>query len=182
MDAYCPMTLRLLTEIEGCVVRPWGEADRAELVHIANDREIWRNLTDQFPHPYTEADAAFWVRHAGNSSPSLHLAIDVQGHLAGGIGIIAGEGIHQKTGQFGYWLGRAFWGRGIATAAARAMLQYACSSLPFARLEAAVFAWNPRSMHVLEKAGFVRECALRRSVFKDGELIDSVMYAHVPPV
>ncbi|HJV69507.1 hypothetical protein [Ideonella sp.] len=59
------MTLRLLAQIEGCVVRPWSEADKSELQRIANDREVWRSLTDQFPHPYTEADAAFWVQHTG---------------------------------------------------------------------------------------------------------------------
>lgn len=176
------MTPRLPTEIESCVLRPWSERDKAELVQIANDREVWRNLTDLFPHPYTEADAAFWVQHALEISASLHFAIESQGYLAGGVGIIAGEGIYRKTGQFGYWLGRSFWGRGIATAAARSMVQHACAYLPFARLEAPVFGWNPSSMRVLEKVGFIREGVLRRSVFKDGELTDSVMYAYLTGV
>ena len=47
----------------------------------------------------------------------------------------------------------------------------------FARLEAPVFGWNPASMRVLEKAGFVREGVLKRSVFKDVQLIDSVLFA-----
>jgi len=42
-----------------------------------------------------------------------------------------------------------------------------------------VFEWNPASMHVLEKVGFQREGVLRKSVTKDGQLIDSVMYAYV---
>jgi RimJ/RimL family protein N-acetyltransferase len=45
------------------------------------------------------------------------------------------------------------------------------------RLESPVFEWNPASMRVLEKSGFVREAALKASVFKDGQLIDSVVYA-----
>lgn len=45
------------------------------------------------------------------------------------------------------------------------------------RLQAPEFAWNPASVRVLEKVGFVREGVLRRSVTKDGALIDSVMYA-----
>jgi len=171
--------MHLRTDLEGCVLRSWSEADKTDLIAIANDREIWRNLTDLFPHPYTEADAAFWVDHAREPSASVHLAIEYQGYLAGGIGIIAGEGIHQKTGRFGYWLGRPFWGKGIATAAARAMVHHASEQLPFARLEAGVFAWNPASMRVLEKAGFVREGILRRSVFKDGEIVDAVMYAYL---
>ena len=48
-----------------------------------------------------------------------------------------------------------------------------------ARLEAPVFEWNAASMRVLEKCGFTKEGVLRRSVFKDGEIIDSVMYARV---
>jgi RimJ/RimL family protein N-acetyltransferase len=171
--------LLIRTELQHCVLRRWAAADQPQLVRIANNRSIWRNLTDLFPHPYTEADARFWIDHANAPSASLHLAIDVCGEAAGGIGIIAGEGIYQRTGQFGYWLGEPFWGRGIATAAARALVRYADDHLPFARLEAAVFAWNPVSMRVLEKAGFVREGILRDSVFKDGQLTDSILYAHV---
>ena len=59
------------------------------------------------------------------------------------------------------------------------MASYAFSSLPLARLEAPVFAWNPASMRVLEKSGFAKEGVLRQSVFKDGELIDSVLYARL---
>jgi RimJ/RimL family protein N-acetyltransferase len=173
------MTVHLPTELSDCFLRAWSVVDKAELICIADNRAIWRNLTDLFPHPYTAADADYWVEHASKASPSLHLAIEFQGRLAGGVGIIAGAGIHQRTGQFGYWLGEQFWGNGLATVAARALVQHACSRLPFARLEAVVFAWNPKSMRVLEKVGFLREGVMRRSVFKDGELIDSVMYSYL---
>ena len=42
-----------------------------------------------------------------------------------------------------------------------------------------VYEWNPASMRVLEKCGYVREGVMRKGVFKDGQLIDSVMYARV---
>lgn len=165
------------TDLPGCQLRPWKPEDKSELIRIANNRKIWRNLTDMFPSPYTEADADFWIPFANQSAPSVHLAIELNGNLAGGVGIIAGEGIFCCTGQFGYWLGEAYWDKGIATAAARAMVAHAMSSTSFARLEAAVFQWNPPSMRVLEKVGFVREGVLKRSMYKDGQLIDSVMYA-----
>ncbi len=47
------------------------------------------------------------------------------------------------------------------------------------RIHAQVFAWNRASMKVLERAGYVREGVLRRSVVKEGEVIDSVLYARV---
>ena len=169
----------LATGLPGCLVRPWQAADKADLVLHADNRKVWRNLTALFPHPYTAADADFWIALVHQPSNNRHLAIEWQGRAVGGIGIIAGDDVHCRTGQLGYWLGEAHWGRGIATAAARAMVAHARAELSFARLEARVYAWNPASGRVLEKAGFAREAVLRRSVFKDGELIDSTLYAMV---
>lgn len=84
-----------------------------------------------------------------------------------------------KCGRIGYWLAEALWGRGIMSAAVEAVSRHAFARLGFARLEARVFAWNPASMRVLEKCGYEREGRLRRSVFKDGELIDAVLYARL---
>lgn len=170
------MNLPLRTEITGVTLRRWRLQDVPALVRHADDRAVWRNLTETFPSPYTESDARQWVATASVPSRDLHLAIALDDEAIGGIGLIAGVGIGQRTAQFGYWIGRRHWGRGIATAAARALLRHAREQSDFARLEASVFAWNPASMRVLEKAGFECESLRRRSVFKDGQLIDSVLY------
>lgn len=167
------------TELPHCRLRPWRDGDQAALVQQANNRQVWRNLTSLFPHPYTLADAEGWIILAQAPGRSLHLCIEMHGQVAGGIGAIAREGIACATADFGYWLGQAHWGQGLATAAARAMAQHLLGSGQFARLEAPVFAWNPASMRVLEKAGFQREGLLRHSVSKDGQLIDSVLYARL---
>jgi [ribosomal protein S5]-alanine N-acetyltransferase len=169
----------LRTDFPSCTLRPWRSEDKEALVRNANNQKVWRNLTEMFPHPYTEADADYWLSFANQAAPSIHCAIEFEGEAVGGVGVIAGEGIARHTGQFGYWLGEKYWGKGIATAAARAMVAHVFSASKFLRLEAPVFAWNPASMRVLEKVGFVREGVLRQSVFKDGQLISSVMYAHV---
>ncbi len=166
------------TTLPGCALRSWRHGDQAGLVRQGNNRKVWRNLTHMFPHPYTEADAELWLKVASECGRSVHLAIEVNGTVAGGIGGIAGEGIAKATADFGYWLGEVFWGQGIATVAARAMVEHLMSTGQFARLQAPVFAWNPASMRVLEKVGFAREGVLRNSVTKDGTLIDSVMYAY----
>lgn len=172
-------TLRIATSLPGCVLREWRKSDKALLVAHANNRSVWRNLTDAFPHPYTENDADRWLGLAAAPGRSVHLAITLNGDPIGGIGAIAGEGVSQRTAQIGYWLGERHWGRGIATAACHAMVRHLEVRRTFARLEARVFAWNPGSMRVLEKVGFQCEGALRRSVSKDGLLIDSVVYAYL---
>jgi ribosomal-protein-alanine N-acetyltransferase len=169
--------MHLRTQIESCCLRPWREQDKLDLVLHANNRKIWRNLTDLFPHPYTEFDANVWLELANRDTPVTHFAIEFAQQAVGGIGIITSAGIHRYTGKLGYWLGESMWGQGIATAAARVIVDFARNDLKLARLEAEVYEWNPASMRVLEKVGFQREAILRKSTFKDGKLIDSHLFA-----
>jgi RimJ/RimL family protein N-acetyltransferase len=62
------------------------------------------------------------------------------------------------------------------TAAVQTVSEYVLDQFDLVRLESPVFEWNPSSMRVLEKCGFVREAVLRKSVFKDGQIIDAVLY------
>lgn len=171
--------MRIETSLESVVLRPWQLGDRVELAVQANDRGVWRNLLAGFPHPYTESDADYWCTEGASAMPGLHLCVQVDGAVAGGIGVTTGTGTEEKTGQFGYWLGRQYWGRGIATCAASAMLAYIRTNMQLVRLQAPVFEWNTPSMRVLEKIGFTREAVLRKSVFKDGQLIDTMLYVHI---
>jgi RimJ/RimL family protein N-acetyltransferase len=162
-----------------CVVRDWSRSDKASLVRHANNRNVWRNLTHLFPHPYTDANADAWFAHLESMPAPTHWAIEVEGSAVGGVGCTIGKGIREKSARFGYWLGEPYWGRGIVTAAVQRVAPYVLEHFPLVRLESPVFAWNPASMRVLEKCGFVRECVHRASVLKDGEIIDEVLYALV---
>jgi RimJ/RimL family protein N-acetyltransferase len=104
-------------------------------------------------------------------------AIEVDGEASGGIGLVRGRDIELRSAEIGYWLGEGYWGRGIATAAVRAITARAFEETDLCRLYGWVFAWNPASMRVLENAGYHREGTLIRSAIKDGFLIDRVMYA-----
>jgi RimJ/RimL family protein N-acetyltransferase len=160
-------------------VRDWRDADRESLVRHANNRKVWRNLKDRFPHPYTDADARRWLRLAQTDPGATGWAIEVDGEAAGGIGLVPLADVHARCAHIGYWLGEARWGRGIMTAVVRSVSEQALSDGSFLRLEAPVFAWNPASMRVLEKCGYSKEGVMRKSVVKDGEVIDSVLYAKV---
>ena len=169
--------MRLVTP--SCVIRDWDPGDQASLVLHANNRSVWRNLRDRFPHPYTPADAEWWLARNATMKPWTHWAIEVEGQAVGSIGFDAGEDVCAGTGEFGYWLGEPYWGRGIMSAAVGAVVSHVFSYHGIERLQASVFEWNPASMRVLEKCGFAREGVLRRAVFKDGCRIDAVLYARV---
>jgi ribosomal-protein-alanine N-acetyltransferase len=150
-------------------------------VRHADNRKIWRNLMDRFPHPYTARDADEWVAHAGPITPPQHLAIEVDGAAAGGIGLDLGTDVNRRAAEIGYWLGERFWGLGIVTEALRAMTDYAFDTFDVCRLQASVFEWNAASMRVLEKAGYTLESIGRRAVTKDGHTIDRFVYVRLRP-
>jgi RimJ/RimL family protein N-acetyltransferase len=77
----------------------------------------------------------------------------------------------------GYWLSEEFWGRGIMTEALIAVTHFYFENFPLHRISAEVFANNPASARVLEKAGFSLEARLKNNVMKDGKLLDSLLYA-----
>jgi RimJ/RimL family protein N-acetyltransferase len=159
-------------------IRHFRTGDAEPLARLANDREVWLGLRDLFPHPYSIDDAHRFVAFAAGLTPPTLFAIDVDGEFAGGIGFTPREDVERIGAEVGYWVGRAFWGRGIATAALRRLTAHAFAAQPeLRRLFAVPFAANAASARVLEKAGFVREGTLRQSVIKDGRVQDQFMYA-----
>ncbi|MBI4537507.1 MAG: GNAT family N-acetyltransferase [candidate division NC10 bacterium] len=171
------MVIRLA--LPNCIIRSWQPADAGAIVRHANDRRIWLNLRDRFPHPYTPTDADRWIRDATSAPPETQFAIAVGGEAAGGIGLELRSDVCRGSAEIGYWLGAAYWGRGIATEAVRAVTAYGFSRLGLRRIFAGVFEWNPSSMRVLEKAGYSLEGRLRQAVLKDGRVLDAFLYAIV---
>ena len=159
-----------------CTIRPWRPGDEESLVRHANNRKIWRNLRDAFPHPYTLENAEWWIGIAGSADPITSFAIEVDGAAVGAIGVILRDDVFRRSAEIGYWLGEEFWGRGIVTEALRAMTDYAFATWDLCRISAGVFEWNPGSMRVLEKAGYEFEARSRKAVIKDGETIDELIY------
>src|SRR6185437_14172574 len=77
-----------------------------------------------------------------------------------------------------YWIGEAFWRRGIASDALRQVTEWAFAAVPeITRIHADIFSWNAGSQAVARKSGYVREATLPQSAIKDGQVIDRVVWA-----
>jgi RimJ/RimL family protein N-acetyltransferase len=160
--------------------RTWRTRDVDALVERANNRNVWLNLKDRFPHPYTRADAESWIgmNHLV-LGPPVNFAIDLGGEAVGGVGVEPLDDVFHRTANVGYWVAEPFWGRGIATAAVEFISEYALRTFQVHRLQATVFGWNPASARVLEKAGYTLEGRQRRAVVKDGREGDLLLYARL---
>jgi RimJ/RimL family protein N-acetyltransferase len=166
-------------KLQRCDVRSWQADDVPSLVQHANNRRIWINLRDRFPHPYTKSDGHSFIRHARKMRPETFFAIAVQGAAVGGIGFVLQADVDRQSAEVGYWLGEAFWGQGIVTDALSAVTRHAVAAHGLTRLFALPFAYNTASCRVLEKAGYVLEARLRRSAIKDGQIVDQFQYAYI---
>lgn len=162
-----------------CEVRSWRTSDVDALARHADNRKIWLNLRDAFPHPYTRTDAQRFIRATRERVPETAFAIAVDEEAVGGIGFVMHADVERVSAEIGYWLAEPLWGRGIATEALVAVTRYAIETHGLTRIYAVPFAWNAASCRVLEKAGYALEGRLRRSAVKDGRIIDQMQYAFV---
>jgi len=163
--------------LKTCTVRSWQWRDRDAIVRYANNRKVSINLRDRFPYPYTARDARDWLDVVVDQKPLTDFAIDVASEAVGGIGFTPQHDVERRSAEIGYWLGEPFWGRGIASEALSVVTEYAFANFDLCRLYAHVFDWNGASARVLEKAGYEFEGRLRKSVTKDGQTIDQLIYA-----
>lgn len=162
-------------------LRPWREEDAAAIVPYADDPLVARNLRDVFPNPYTLADAQGFISSCieREGQGQLCRTIVVDGKAVGSIALILGDDVYRKSAELGYWLGRPFWRQGIMTAAVKEMCALGFGTWDIVRIHAEPYARNAGSRGVLEKAGFILEGIQRKSVFKNGEFLDSCIYARL---
>jgi RimJ/RimL family protein N-acetyltransferase len=168
-----------MIQLKTSALREWRQGDESYLAYNANHAEIFRYVYDYFPHPYTFDDATNWITINQKKKKADNFAILVDGDPVGNMGIVPGTDVHKKSAALGYWLGKEYWGRGITTEATQWMVNYAFETFNLVRLWAGVFSNNPASAKVLQKSGFSKEAVLKKNIFKNGELLDEIIFAIV---
>jgi [ribosomal protein S5]-alanine N-acetyltransferase len=173
--------MHLTTTIPQLTIRSWRLTDAVALISHANNPNVSASLRDRFPYPYTLAEAEGFLASAALPA-ATHFALALDDQVIGGIGYDAGSDVDRFTAEIGYWLGETYWGRGWMTQAVQAFSTWLLSEAsgePFVRLQARVYAFNPASARVLEKAGYALEGRHRHAIFKRGRLADVLSYARL---
>ena len=165
--------------MESFTFEKWTESYIPDLIKNADNPMVAANLRDIFPNPYTEEAAQNWIKICADADEAtdFNRAIIIDNKAVGGIGLTLGRDVYRKSAELGYWLGEDYWGRGIMTSAVRAFCRFGFENFDIVRIFAGAFARNTASRRVLEKAGFTLEGIKKDSVYKDGEILDSCMYA-----
>lgn len=99
-----------------------------EIARLLNDQEVCRYLSDVIPFPYAESDACNFISAVlEDGSPLRSRTVLYKGRIAGIAGYQSGGPNKEHIAVAGYWLGREFWGRSIATQALRQTIDMAFS-------------------------------------------------------
>ena len=129
-------------------LRPLTAADAPEITRLAGDWDIAR-MTALIPHPYTLADAQSFIAAVDDANT---FAIERDGALVGCCGARPVSG----TYEIGYWVGKPYWGRGMATQAARALIAHLRTREPGCVITISHMTENEASARVIQKLGFRR--------------------------
>lgn len=99
--------------------------------------------------------------------------------LVGGITLANVRRGVAQSGSIGYWMGQRYAGQGYMTAAVKAIVPFAFSTLRLHRVEAACIPTNAASIRLLQKAGFEQEGYARRYLCINGVWQDHLLFARI---
>lgn len=167
-------------KLEGDLVRMrlLETGDIPALQRLAAAEEIAKNTF--VPHPYPPDAARDFVQKAReqwrNEEAFVFAILEkTSEHFVGCMGIHLTPA-HNRA-EVGYWIGLPYWGRGLATAALRLIIQFGFEELKLNRIAAGHFPHNPASGRVMQKANMRYEGLLRRSILHHGKYKDEARYA-----
>jgi RimJ/RimL family protein N-acetyltransferase len=152
------------------ILRPFTLDDAPAVRRLAGDPAI-ADTTLNIPHPYEAGMAEAWIethpqQYEKGEGATFAIVRRADGVLVGAIGIHP-RAKHDRA-EIGYWIGKPYWGQGIATEAARAVVDYGFETLGLNRIYAYHFGRNPASGRVMQKLGMKYEGTLRQHV-RNGE-------------
>lgn len=135
-------------------LRPFALTDAARVQALAGERAV-AEMTALIPHPYPDGAAEAWIAAQARARAAGHeytyaITLAGDGLLVGSIGLRLAA---TEREHLGWWIGQPYWGRGYATAAARAVITLAFTLLDLDLLTASHLARNRASGRVMHKCG-----------------------------
>jgi len=165
----------------GIKLRKYRLSDLDSLCELFIDNNILDNLGTLTKKQLSKKKEEIWIikaikRQKEKKPNSLDWAIEANSEYVGGIGIHDIDWDKQKA-EIGYWIGKPYWGKGIATEAVKQLVRLLFRRYKFMRISGLIYADNLASQRVLEKVGFKYEGTLKKNAKKKGKFFDDKIYA-----
>lgn len=160
------------------VLRLFQKSDAKTVTRLCNNYNIYKN-TLYLPYPYSIDCALTWMESHEenyNADKTYEFAVTDKetGELYGAISLSSNKRF--EHGEIAYWIGEEYWGRGYATEASKAMLDFAFNIKGYNKVFARYFGSNPASGKVMQKLGMEKEGIFKAHVKKDERFEDLLYY------
>lgn len=150
----CVIETSPVIETRRLTLRAPGLQDCSRIAGLANDADVAR-MTLRMPHPFGVGDAEDFVLAVASQDPARARTFVIEHEDHGVVGVLGVFQDADPAPEAGYWIGRPYWGRGLATEALEGAVLWASRRWKRRALVAGHFTDNPASGRVLEKAGFL---------------------------
>ena len=143
-------------QTERLLLRPWEEADAADLYEYAKDERVGP-AAGWAPHTSVEYSRGI-IRDVLSAPESYALCLKEANHPIGCVGLklggVTNPGLPPQAAEVGYWLGVPFWEQGLIPEAVTELIRHAFADLKLDTLWCGYFDGNNNSKRVQEKCGF----------------------------
>jgi RimJ/RimL family protein N-acetyltransferase len=150
----CVIEQSPVIETRRLTLRAPERRDAPAMARLANDFDIVR-MTSRMPWPYRLKDAEDFIGRCEQRDWSQDATFAIELEDEGFAGVLGFFGNADDELEVGYWLGRPYWGRGLATEALKGALLWASREWRKRCVVAGHFEDNPASGVVLTKADFL---------------------------
>lgn len=171
------MTLRLLGKKVN--LRELRNNDARSIYENANDFAIYR-YTLRIPYPYNLEHARTFINKAqegikNKTGYQLGIELKKTKRIIGMMSLVH-VNYKKKNAEIGYWLGRKYWRRGVATEALKLILDFGFDGLNLEKIYAKVMRPNKPSSGLLKKVGFELYSERKKAIIKNGKLMNELRY------
>jgi len=164
-------------ETERLLLRPLSPSDAEAVFAYSREANVGINAGWKPHESLEESEDALEKVFCGKKG-IFGIVHKIDGKLIGTIGVIDDpKRLNPKAGMLGYAISESYWGKGLMTEAAQAVLRFAFGPMALDLVSTYCYPHNLRSKRVLEKCGFAYEGRLAQSELRfDGALMDEECY------
>ena len=173
--------MKLEFEGDTIKIRKLKLSDADDVYRNIKDKEIVK-YTENIPHPYHKQDATRFIRRSWRKIESKKaynfcITLKENNKVIGGVGLGVGDiDWKNKNAEIGYWLGKKYWGQGLASEAVKLIVKFGFEQLKLHRIYGIVSEENIASQKVLEKCGFKLEGELKEEFYRDKKWHNGLIY------
>ena len=160
-------------------LRKWNENEYVDFYHASNDADLYQNMTEGFPKTIEECRQIVASFSKSNDETECVRAICINNKPVGCIGVFFDKAEYSKNCEIAYWLNKDYRGQGIMERVGREFIDMVFRKYDVHRMYATPLENNHPSRKFLEKCGFACEGILHDNVWKQGQFLNSVLYANV---